>query len=200
MFLPKLIVFASFCYLVNAGRGRKRQGQKIAKDKGKSVYVLMDTNKTATCYPMPKNQICPSSFNHQIVGAASNPTALAMINLQAVKLMVAVADFFNDTAACKKDLTEYACSNTLMQCVKSNQTIFGFVLTYNVSRTRQACENVKKSCSKNVQASTIFNCSAIQTDPFEYAMCNKHTTFDYDICPRTSNKVKYKIFNVLRHL
>lgn len=189
MFLPKLIVFVSFYYLVNAANNVQ----------GQSGYVLMDTRERADCYPMPNNQICPATFNHQIVGATKDPTALVKVNLQAVKLMVAVADFFGEIGTCKRNLTEYACSNILMNCVKSKKTIFGFVLTYNIKRTRQACENVKKSCSPSVQASTIFNCSAIQTDPFEYARCNKHTAFPGDICPSTNYMVTYKIFNVLCH-
>ena len=162
----------------------------------------MDTSEKAGCHPMPQNDsTCPASFNHQIVGSVNNANALVMVNLQAVKLQVAVADFVPNTPdQCKTDLLEYACSNTLMNCVKMPKSKYGFFLTYNVSRTKQACDKVKKSCPQPVQASSIFNCSVIQTDPFEYANCTTHTNFTGDICPNTNYMVKYNIINSFIHL
>ena len=149
----------------------------------------------------PNDSTCPASFNHLIVGSVNNSNALVMVNLQAVKLQVAVADFVPNTSdECKRDLREYACSNTLMNCVRMPKSHYGFFLTYNVSRTKQACAKVKKSCPKSVQASSIFNCSVIQINPFEYANCSKHTPLEGDICPSTSYMVKYNIINSFMHL
>jgi hypothetical protein len=179
MVLAKFVVFLSLLYVISGASVSMQQ-----------AYLAMDTQIPASCHDMPNNQICPS-FSHQIVGENANPQALTLRALHSVKLQVGVAIFFQDNQACINNVSEYACSNSLMKCTKSNATVYGFMLNYDVQRTRQACANVQKSCSPHVQDATVHNCSVIQTDPFEFAICNKHTDFPGDVCPRTDYMVKY---------
>ena len=174
MVLARLFAFVSLIYLTRAASLNTLQG-----------YLVMNTTAPASCHDMPSNQLCPS-FSHQIVGENTNPQALVNLTLQSVKLQLAVAIFFQDSPACINNLREYSCSNSLMNCTKSNVTRFGFMLTYDIQRTRKACADVQKSCSRLVQEATIHKCSVIQTDPFDFAVCNHHTFFKDDICPRTN--------------
>ncbi len=181
MVLARLLVFVSLYYVIGAATG---QG-----------YLVMDTTANASCHAMPQNQICPA-FKHKIVGDHTNPTALTRLGLQEVKLKLAVAHFFNDTKAndtkaCLKYVREYACSNTLMKCTKSKHTGYGFMLKYNIRRTKKACAKVKRFCSSNVLHAVTHNCSVINTDPFEFALCNKHTVVPGDLCPTTDYTVNY---------
>ena len=180
MVLARFFVFVSLIYLINAASINIPQG-----------YLVMDTTAPASCHDMPSNQLCPS-FSHPTVGENSNPQALVKIGLQSVKLQLAVATFFRSDPACVNSLREYSCSNSLMNCTKSNSTQFGFVLNYDVNRTQKACAKVQSLCSQLVQDATIHKCSVIQTDPFEFAVCNYHTFFKGDICPRTNYMVTYK--------
>lgn len=180
MVLAKFIVFVSLYCVVSAASVSTKQG-----------YLIMDTAKQASCHNMSKNSVCPS-FNHQVVGA-NKTLPLLQMSLQAVKLQLAGARFLSATLGCLNDVREYSCSNVLMKCEKSNITGFGFKLDYDVNRTEQACDNVRKSCSPLVQATTIHNCSLIQRDPFQFAICNKHAAVPGDICTSTDHLVKYRI-------
>ena len=192
MFFTKLVILVSL-YVI--GGTKQAYGSIIQSTVGpvNQGYLLMDTRQPASCYNMMNNNICPSSFNHQVVGENSNPSALTKLSLQGVKIQLALVAFFNDTLTCLKHLREYTCSNTLMKCIPTTKSIYGFKLEYDVNRTKKACANVKKSCSLALQATSIHNCSLIQTDPFEFSYCNKHTVVPGDICPSTDYMVKYKI-------
>lgn len=149
----------------------------------------MDTSEKASCYDMPTNQICPL-FHHKGVGPDRDPYTLMKLSLANVEVQLGSIPVTGETPACRKYLREYTCSNTLMQCTPSSATIYGFILRYDVARTREACANVTKSCSLRVQAA-INNCNLIQTDPFDYAICNRHTPVPGDVCPATAYTVRY---------
>ncbi|XP_028405351.1 uncharacterized protein LOC114527847 [Dendronephthya gigantea] len=180
MVLKWFLVSLSLCSAVSAAS----MGANNANKQAPQGYLVLDTSAPTSCYDIPNNTVCPS-FSHQVPGADAMPTALALVTLQNVQVELNRVAVFKGTRDCLEDLREYSCSNSLMQCTPNKQSPYGFVLEYNVTRTRQACENVKKSCSSLVQAATIHNCSIIQTNPYDFAICEKHTVVPGDVCSRT---------------
>ncbi|XP_028401206.1 uncharacterized protein LOC114524258 [Dendronephthya gigantea] len=178
MAFTKLVVFSTFLYIVSSSN----------PDKG---YLLLNGSlPTKGCYDLPNNKQCPSNLiNYKVFGSGYSDT-MSKLSLKSVELMMmSLKNFKEVTKACEDAVREYACSNTFARCVKDDgQSLLGATVTFNVTRTEQACARVKKSCPLSVQMATISNCTKIVRNFMDFAYCVETPNIPGDICPKSNYK------------
>ena len=178
MAFTKIIVFLTLLYVVSSAN----------PDKG---YLLLNGSiPTKGCYDLPNNTQCPTNvINYKVfgLGYADN---FSKLNLKSVDLMImSIKSFKELTQTCEDAVREYACSNTFARCEKDDSQALGAVVTFNVTRTSQACAKVKKSCPLPVQSLTINNCSTIMTSFTDLTYCVDIPNIPGDMCPKSNYKV-----------
>jgi hypothetical protein len=180
MAFTKIIVFSTLLYVVSSAN----------PDKG---YVLLNGSiPTKGCYDLPSNTQCPSSLINYKVFGTGYADNFSQLNLKLVDLKMMSLKLFKEvTQACKDAVREYACSNTFGRCEKDDSQALGAVVTYNVTRTSQACAKVKKSCPLSVQFATINNCTTIMSNFTDFIYCVDIPNIPGDVCPQSKFKVNF---------
>lgn len=149
---------------------------------------------TKDCYSLPNNKQCPSSLVNYKVFGFSYADALANSSLKSVDLIMKGLESFKEvTQACRDAVREYACSNNFARCVKDDTQLFGVLVTFNVTRTEQACARVKKVCPVLVQMTIVNNCTTIVKNFLDYTYCVDIPHIHGDVCPKSPYKVSYFI-------
>ncbi|CAB4031089.1 Hypothetical predicted protein, partial [Paramuricea clavata] len=177
MAFTKLVAFSALLYIVSSAN----------PDKG---YLWINGSMTTKgCYDLPSNTQCPSNLvNYKVFGFGYEDT-FANASLKSVDLMMTSLKFFKKvTQTCKDAVREYACSNTFAQCVKDDNQPFGVAMTFNVTRTRQACARVMKSCPLSVQTAIVNNCTTIMSNFMDLTYCVDIPNIPGDVCLKSNYK------------